>query len=330
MPAHGRYKPDIAVILVNLGTPDAPTPSAVRRFLREFLSDRRVVEAPRLIWWLVLNLIVLLRRPAPVAKLYASVWTPAGSPLRALTESLARAVAAEITAPHVRVYPAMTYGQPSLRARLEQLQADDIKRVLIVPLYPQYSATTSGAVVDIVARHLLASRRVPDIRIVSDYCERPDYLDAVADSIRASGTPGDSADRLLFSFHGIPQSYAQRGDPYPSCCEASARGIANRLGVPEGQWEIVFQSRFGREPWLQPYLDERLAELPAAGVAGVRVACPGFATDCLETLEEVAEQNRDVFFKAGGQRYEYIPALNDSPAHAKMLAGLIGEHIAGW
>jgi ferrochelatase len=325
----GRYKPDIAVVLVNLGTPDAPTPTAVRRYLREFLWDRRVVEVPRLLWWLVLNGIILLRRPRPVARLYAAIWTPQGSPLRVFTESLARAVGREISDPRVRVFPAMTYGRPSLAALLDQLHEEQFKRVLVLPLYPQYSATTSGAVIDIVARYLLKSRRVPDIRIVSDYCERPEYLDAVAACIREQ-LPAGSNDRLLFSFHGIPQSYAERGDPYPGCCEATARGIAQRLALAEGTWEIAFQSRFGRQPWLQPYLDQRLAALPGEGVEGVRVVCPGFATDCLETLEEVAVENRDAFFEAGGKRYEYIPALNDSPAHARLLANLVGEHISGW
>jgi ferrochelatase len=334
MSSHGRYKPDIAVILVNLGTPEAPTPVAVRRYLREFLSDRRVVEAPRLIWWLVLNLIVLVRRPRPVAKLYESIWTSAGSPLRVLTNALAERVAERISDPRVRVYPAMTYGTPSLRTRLEQLQVDEVKRVLVVPLYPQYSATTSGAVVDIVARYLLQTRRAPDIRIVRDYCERPDYLAAVAQSIRQHGeghaTLASADRRLLFSFHGIPQAYAERGDPYPECCAASARGIASQLGLPDDAWEIVFQSRFGRQPWLQPYLDKRLDALPSQGVKSVLVVCPGFATDCLETLEEVAEQNREGFLQAGGEQYEYVPALNDSPAHADMIAGLVREHIAGW
>lgn len=326
-----RYKPDIAVVLVNLGTPDAPTPAAVRRYLREFLWDRRVVEAPRLLWWLVLNLFILTRRPGPVAKLYASIWTPQGSPLRVLTTALARRVGEAVGDPRVRVEAAMTYGEPSLRACLARLQSEEIKRVLVVPLYPQYSATTSGAVVDIVARYLLTTRRAPDIRIVSDYCDRPAYLDAIADSIRAHrvATPMDGA-RLLFSFHGIPAAYAERGDPYPGCCEASARGIAARLGLSDGDWEMVFQSRFGRQPWLQPYLDQRLAELPKTGVSGVQVVCPGFATDCLETLEEVAEQNREAFLQAGGKAYAYIPALNDSAAHADLLAALVREHVAGW
>lgn len=333
MPSTSRYKPDIAVILVNLGTPDAPTPTAVRRYLREFLWDRRVVEVPRLIWWLVLNLIVLVRRPGPVSKLYASIWMPQGSPLRVLTESLAKNVAAEIRDERVQVFAAMTYGEPSLAARLRKLEADEVKRVLVVPLYPQYSASTNGAVVDIVARYLLQTRRAPDIRIVRDYCDRPAYLEAIADSIRRfqaehSGAGGDG--RLLFSFHGIPQSYVEKGDPYPGCCAATASGVAERLGLAEGSWEMLFQSRFGRQPWLQPYLDKRLHELPAAGVKSVCVVCPGFATDCLETLEEVAEQNREGFLEAGGEQYAYIPALNDSQAHAAMLSGLIQEHIAGW
>lgn len=321
------YKPDIAVVLVNLGTPQAPTPSAVRRYLREFLSDRRVVEAPRLVWWFVLNCIVLLTRPRRVAKLYASIWTPQGSPLAVYTRALADKVQAQLSDPRIRVHAAMTYGEPALSTLLWRLETEGVNRVLVLPLYPQYSATTTGAVVDIVARYLLATRRAPDLRIVRDYCDRPAYLDAIADSIRAHA-PSAADERLVFSFHGIPQSYADKGDPYPDCCAATARGVADRLGG--SAWEMTFQSRFGSQPWLQPYLDERLAALPKEGVKAVRVVCPGFATDCLETLEEVAGENREGFLHAGGERYAYVPALNDSPAHAALISDLVREHAAGW
>ncbi|MFZ5757528.1 MAG: ferrochelatase [Pseudomonadota bacterium] len=328
------YKPDIAVVLVNLGTPDAPTPSAVRHWLREFLWDRRVVEMPRLAWWFILNLFVLPFRPRRVAALYASIWTPAGSPLRAITGSLAEktgaALAAALPSSHIRVHAAMTYGEPSLASLLWKLEADGVNRVLVLPLYPQFSATTSGAVVDIVARYLLQTRRAPDLRIVRDYCEYPAYLDAVADSIRTYRAVHGDADRLLFSWHGIPQPYADRGDPYPHCCEATTRAVVARLGLPADAWSMAYQSRFGAQQWLQPYTDETLKSWPQRGVKTVQVVCPGFAADCLETLEEVAEQNREGFFHAGGERYAYIPALNDSPAHVAAIAALVRDHIAGW
>lgn len=324
------YQSDIAVVLVNLGTPDAPTATAVRRYLREFLSDRRVVEAPRLLWWLVLNLFILPFRPRRVARLYASIWTKQGSPLLVLTRSLAEKVQAAIGDPRVRVHAAMTYGEPSLAALLWKLEAENVNRVLVLPLYPQFSASTSGAVVDIVARYLLQTRRAPDVRIVRDYCDRDGYVAALADSIRQYRATSGADSHLLFSFHGIPQAYADKGDPYPLCCETTARAVAARLGLAENAWTLAYQSRFGRQQWLMPYTDETLRTWPQAGVKSVQVVCPGFAVDCLETLEEVAEQNRETFLHAGGERYAYIPALNDSAAHADLLAALVRDHSAGW
>lgn len=324
------YTPDIAVVLVNLGTPDAPTPAAVRRYLREFLMDRRVVELPRVLWWLILNLFVLTFRPRRVAKLYASIWTEQGSPLRAHTEALAAKVQSELAGSPVQVHAAMAYGEPSLASLLWKIEAAGVNRVLVLPLYPQFSATTNGAAVDIVARYLLKTRRAPDLRIVRDYCEDPGYLDAVADSIRAFRAEHGTADRLLLSFHGIPQPYADKGDPYPHCCEATAKGVISRLGLPADAWAMTYQSRFGAQQWLTPYTDETLKSWPQAGVKTVQVVCPGFAVDCLETLEEVAEENREAFLHAGGEGYAYIPALNAAPAHAGLLAALVRRHIAGW
>lgn len=324
------YRPEIAVILVNLGTPAAPTPSAVRRYLREFLGDRRVVEAPRWLWWLVLNFIILVFRPARVARLYDRIWTVQGSPLRVITESLAQRLGQRLADPQIRVHAAMTYGDPSLAALLEKLEAEGVGRVLVLPLYPQQSATTTGAAVDIVARYLLRTRRAPDLRIVRDYCDDPAFLDAVAASIREFQSHAGLPQRLVISFHGIPRAYVDRGDPYPGCCAASADGIAGRLGLGRDRWEMTFQSRFGREPWLTPYLDERLAAMPDEGLKSVQVVCPGFATDCLETLEEVAGQNRELFLAGGGERFAYIPALNDSTAHVDLLETLVRRNIAGW
>lgn len=324
------YKPDIAVVLVNLGTPTEPTPAAVRRWLREFLWDRRVVEMPRLLWWLILNLLVLPLRPRRVAKLYASIWMPAGSPLRVYMDALTPEVRRELADPRVQVHAAMAYGEPSLATLLWKLEAENVNRVLILPLYPQFSATSSGAVVDIVARYLLATRRAPDIRIVRDYCEDASYLDALADSIRAFRAEHGGVGRLLFSYHGIPQPFVERGDPYPHCCEATTRALVARLELADGSWGMAYQSRFGAQQWLTPYTDETLQTWAREGVKSVQVVCPGFAVDCLETLEEVAEQNRETFFAAGGSRYAYIPALNDSPGHATALATLVRRHVAGW
>ncbi|MFZ5723965.1 MAG: ferrochelatase [Pseudomonadota bacterium] len=324
------YRPDIAVVLVNLGTPEAPTPGAVRRWLREFLWDRRVVEMPRPLWWLILNLLVLPLRPRRVAKLYASIWTPQGSPLRVITEALAARVQASLADPRIRVHAAMTYGEPALAPLLWKLEADGVNRVLVLPLYPQFSATTSGAVVDIVARYLLATRRAPDIRIVRDYCEHPAYVAALADSIRTFRDTHGTADRLLFSFHGIPQACVDKGDPYPHCCEATVSALVAQLGLAPGSWQLAYQSRFGAQQWLVPYTDETLKSWPSTGVKSVQVVCPGFAADCLETLEEVAEQNREAFLHAGGERYAYIPALNDSRAHAACIAAVVRDHAAGW
>lgn len=334
MPApDSLYKPEIAVVLVNLGTPAAPTPSAVRRYLREFLSDRRVVEAPRFIWWLVLNGFILLRRPRRVARLYAAIWTPEGSPLRVLTESLAGKVQASIADPRVRVHAAMTYGEPSFSRLLRDLEAGRVTRVLVLPLYPQYSATTTGPVYDQVARYLLSTRRAPDLRILHDYCDHPAYLDALAATVRewrdGQGREG-APRRLLFSFHGIPQAYADKGDPYPDCCEATTRGVVERLGLADGEWEMAYQSRFGRQEWLKPYTDERLSAMPSEGIRAVEVICPGFAVDCLETVEEIAVENRERFLGASGERYSYIRALNDSERHVALIADLVREQLAGW
>ncbi len=326
-----RSSSEIAVVLVNLGTPTAPTPSAVRRYLREFLSDPRVVELPRWLWRPLLNLLVLPLRARRVARLYASIWQPDGSPLLVHTRALADRLQQVLgDAPTVRVHTAMSYGEPSLAALLWKLEAEQVKRVLILPLYPQFSATSSGAVVDIVARYLLTTRNPPELRIVREYSEHPAYVAAVADSIRAVRAKEGDAQQLLFSFHGIPRACIERGDPYAGCCEATARAVAAQLDLPTDRWMLAYQSRFGAAEWLAPHTDQTLKTWPQQGVKTVQIVCPGFAVDCLETLEEVAQQNRDAFFHAGGERYTYIPALNDSTAHAELLKVLINEHADAW
>lgn len=319
------------VLLVNLGTPDAPTTSALRRYLAEFLGDPRVVEVPRPIWLAVLHGIILPFRSPRSARAYAKVWTDQGSPLRVLSERLTSAVDAALSGrgADIEIGLAMRYGSPSVSSVLRQWKDRGLRRLLVVPLYPQYSATTTATVFDAVTKELATWRWVPELRWIGDYYREPAWLDAVAESIRRARQRRGTTNHLLFSFHGLPQRYLRAGDPYFCQCHASARLVAERLGLSEDDWSLSFQSRVGREPWLQPYTDQHLLALAARGVREVDVVCPGFAVDCLETLEEIAMQNAEAFEAAGG-RLHYIPALNDEPAHATLLAGLVAKHGSGW
>jgi ferrochelatase len=314
---------DTALLLVNLGTPAAPTPSAVRRYLAEFLSDPRVVQLPRWLWQPLLRLLILPLRAPRVAKKYAAIWLPGGSPLAVHTAALAEAVQANL--PGVEVRHAMRYGAPALSEALARLRADGARRVLVLPLYPQYSTTTTASVED-MAR---AAQGI-DVRVLHDYHRDPRWIDAVADSIRAHWQAHGRGERLLLSFHGIPQRLVDGGDPYAAQCQASAAAIAAALGLQAGEWGLAYQSRFGREAWLQPYTSATLQRLAADGVRTVDVACPGFAADCLETLEEIAMLNAEVFGEAGGRALHYIPCLNAAPAHADALAALAREALADW
>lgn len=316
-----------AALLVNLGTPEAPTPAAVRRYLAEFLMDPRVVEIPRPIWWLILHGVILRVRPRKSAHAYQSIWTEEGSPLMALSRKLTDAVRQELSerlgdgVPVVEL--AMRYGQPSIAAQLAALKAQGIERFVILPLYPQYSAPSTGTVFDAVAKAVSKWRAVPELRFVRDYYSHPGYTEAIAGSIARYWQEHGRKGLLLFSFHGLPERSRELGDPYYDQCQASARLIAERLGLADGEWQVVFQSRFGPARWLQPYCVEVLKELPTRGVNEVDVVCPGFAVDCLETLEEIAIANKDVFMEAGGSSYRMIPALNASPEHARLLADVI-------
>jgi ferrochelatase len=311
------------VLVVNLGTPDAPTPQAVRRFLAEFLSDPRVVDLPRLPWQIVLRTFILPFRPAKSAHAYQQVWTPAGSPLLTGTEALTRALASRLAARRAAPMPVamgMTYGNPSIARALEELRGAGVDHVVVLPLYPQYSATTTAAVFDRVEAALARWPAGPRTTLIEDYHAEPGYVAALADSIRAARTPFD---HLLFSFHGIPQRYADRGDPYGEQCRRTARLVAERLALPAERWSLAFQSRVGGARWLGPYTEDRLAALARAGVARLAVACPGFAVDCLETLEEIAIRGAETFIAAGGIDFEYIPALNDDASQVDCLAGLV-------
>ncbi len=322
-----------AVLLVNLGTPEAPTPRALRRYLGEFLADPRIVETPRWLWWLILHGIILRIRPRRSARAYAKVWTERGSPLMAFSRDLSDKLASNLTlaeqAP-VKVALAMRYGEPSISNVLRELRGAGIRRLLVIPMYPQYSATTTASVYDAVVDELRGWRWLPELRWVADYFEHPPWISAVADSIRDYWREHGQAERLLFSFHGIPKRYLINGDPYHCQCHASARLIASELGLDDSQWQLTFQSRFGREEWLRPYTDKTLEALPAQGIRNVQLVCPGFAVDCLETLEENAMENREIFLHAGGESFGYIPALNDSDAHVQALATLVRRHSAGW
>ncbi|GAB1595096.1 ferrochelatase [Lysobacter sp. PAGU 2638] len=315
--------PRTALVLVNLGTPDAPTPSAVRRYLAEFLHDHRVVDLTRWLWCPLLHFVILPVRGGPVAKKYASIWMEGddgGSPLAVYTRRLARAVQAEL--PEVLVIDAMRYGRPSLKDALAQLHAGGIERVVMLPLYPQYSTSTTASVADIVDR-------MPSLptRMVDDYHLDAGWVTAVADSIRAAraGTTGDR--HLLFSYHGLPERFIRRGDPYQAQCEASSEAIARALGLERSQWSLAYQSQFGKEKWVGPSTRDTLAGFAARGVLDVDVACPGFAVDCLETLEEISDMLAHEFAQAGG-RMNYIPCLNDTPTHARVLAELTRRALA--
>jgi protoporphyrin/coproporphyrin ferrochelatase len=317
-----------AVLLVNLGTPDAPTTAAVRRYLAEFLHDRRVVDVNRWLWCPLLHGGILPFRSPRLARKYASIWIDGrGSPLRVHSEELRAALAHRM--PHVRVALAMRYGNPAIAQTLRSLRDSGLRRLLVLPLYPQYSATTTASVFDAVDRELSRWENRPELRCVRDYHLDPGWLDAMAARISRAraDAPGE---RLLLSFHGVPERYARRGDPYPRECEASAKAIAQRLQLDPAQWRLGYQSRFGREPWLGPATIDVLRDWAREGIARVDVACPGFAVDCLETLEEIAVQNAEVFLSKGGVSLRYLPALNADELHADALAGLVRRHTAGW
>jgi protoporphyrin/coproporphyrin ferrochelatase len=335
-PPHRHGNPaGTAVILVNLGTPEAPTGTALRRYLKQFLSDPRVVEIPRPVWWLILNGIILNIRPKKSAAKYATVWTDEGSPLRVHTERQAKLLKGLLgeRGHHVTVTWAMRYGQPSVPAVLNHLKAEGARRILIIPMYPQYAASTTATVVDEAARWLLGTRNQPEMRFLRNYHDDAGYLAALEKSVRrhwqANGPLGDQ-DRLLISFHGLPKRSLDLGDPYFCECHKTGRLLAERLGLNGKQYEICFQSRFGKAEWLQPYTAPTLHAWGGSGVRRVDVICPGFSADCLETLEEIAQEGRDDFLAAGGKEYHYIPALNEDPEWIRALGDIAERHLAGW
>jgi ferrochelatase len=322
-----------AIVLVNLGTPAAPTTDAVCDFLAEFLSDPRVVESPRWIWWPILHGYILRTRPRRSAEAYAKVWRDDGSPLLVFSERLAEAVRTEVerrSDGKVGVALAMTYGEPSMTATIKSLMARGVHRLLVLPLFPQYSATSTGAALDAALRVMQRLRRVPELRTISDYHADAGYLAALVGSVQAHWAQHGRGDRLLLSFHGIPKKYAAAGDPYPDQCRETARRLGDALGLGDDELLVTFQSRLGRQPWLRPYTDEAIEQLARQDVETLDVLCPGFAVDCLETLEEVALRYRTIFLTHGGRQFRYIPALNATRSHATALADIAMRQLAGW
>lgn len=338
MPYQGlaRYRHDEAeksgLLLVNLGTPDAAEPRAVRRYLAEFLGDPRVIELPRALWLPLLHGVILPLRSRRSAHAYAQVWSERGSPLRWHSEDLVAALQRQFDADGVAVEVrlAMRYGGPSIGSVLDDWIRAGLRQLLVLPLYPQFSATTTATTFDEVGRCLAGWRWPPELRLINDYFAEPGWAAAVAARIRAHWAEHGRGERLLMSFHGLPQRYLRAGDPYHCQCHASARLIAAELGLAPSEWQTSFQSRVGREPWLQPYTDHTVEQLAREGVKTLDVVCPGFAVDCLETLEEIAMQNAEAFRAAGGETLRYIPALNAGADHAAVLAALARRHLQGW
>jgi protoporphyrin/coproporphyrin ferrochelatase len=333
--AHGTT-PRTAVLLVNLGTPDAPEAGAVRRYLKEFLSDQRVVEIPRIAWWPILNGIILTVRPRKSAAKYATIWTEQGSPLMVNSKEQATLLRGYLGEQGVDadVALAMRYGQPSIASVLAELQRRHTERVLIIPMYPQYSATTTASVLDAVFDVLARTRNVPEVRWVKHFHDDPGYIDALKQSVlrhwKAHGRAHDAGGKLVMSFHGVPKRTLLLGDPYHCECQKTGRLLAEALGLGKDDYIVTFQSRFGRAEWLQPYTAPTLHDLGRRGVSRVDVMCPGFPADCLETLEEIAMEGKQEFLTAGGKDYRYIPCLNGSPAFIHALTRIAERHMQGW
>lgn len=329
----------IGVLLVNLGTPDATDYWSMRRYLKEFLSDRRVIEVPRLLWWFILNVIILTVRPGPKGKDYDKIWNKERNegPLKTITRAQAEGVAAQLRTAlgdgfsRISIDWAMRYGNPSIASRLAALQSEGCERILIVPLYPQYAAATSATVCDKFFESLMKMRWQPSVRIAPPYYDDPVYIEALASSLRAGLARLDfEPEVVLASFHGVPQKYLMQGDPYHCQCAKTARLLREAMGWGAERLRLTFQSRFGREPWLQPYTDETIKALAGQGVKKLAVITPGFAADCLETIEEIGIENREYFIEAGGKHFARIDCLNDSPVGIDLLAHIVKRELAGW
>lgn len=323
----------LGILITNLGTPEAPTAAAIRKYLAEFLWDPRVVEIPRPIWWLILHGIILNTRPRVKARDYKKIWTDEGSPLLVISkqqrDALQTNLESKFSGP-VKVVLAMRYGQPSIQTGLEQLKQCNAKRVLVLPLYPQYSASTTASTFDAVANEFMQQRWMPELRMVNNYGSNEGYINACVTQIQNYWNTNTKSQKLIFSFHGLPKRNLELGDPYHCECHETARLIAEKLNLDESQWQLTFQSRFGKAEWLQPYTIKTMEELPMQDVKTIDVFCPGFSADCIETLEEINMENRSVFLNAGGEAFNYIPALNTEGAHIDALVNIIMQHTQGW
>ena len=323
-------KAKVTIILANLGTPDEPTAVAVRRFLKQFLSDQRVIEIPKPIWQIILRLFILPFRPKRVAHAYAMVWGQ-DSPMREIVLQQVQAVQQQLIQDYpqfeVNVVPAMSYGNPGIQDLLQNLSANVQDHIILLPLFPQYSATSTAPLYDAIAKWILTQRNLPGLSMIRDYYQHPLYIQALAQSVRNYRAEHGSAEKLLMSFHGIPQPYADKGDPYADRCRITAQLLAQALNLAEDQWAISFQSRFGKQEWVKPYTDATLQQWAEQGVKSVQIMSPAFSADCLETLEELAIQNADLFKSAGGQDYAYIPALNADADHLALLTTLLQANL---
>jgi ferrochelatase len=315
-------KNTIGLLITNIGSPDQPTPPAVRMYLKKFLSDPRVIEIPKIAWLPILYGIILPLRSKKSAQLYQKIWTDQGSPLTYLSQQIATKLQKQLQIP---VALGMHYGKPSIEEGLRLLHHANVNKIIVLPLFPQYSATSTAATFDHVAKILKQYRDIPDIHFLHDYATHPNYIETVSHSIQQDWTQQNKPEHLLFSFHGIPKRNITLGDPYQNQCQLTAELIAEKLQLNKNEWSIAYQSRLGRAKWLTPYTDHILKELPTRGITNIHVVCPGFAVDCLETLEEIAIRGKKQFLQAGGKEFHYIPALNDHDAHIKMLERIIHE-----
>ena len=323
-------KPKVSIIVANLGTPDEASVAGVRRFLAQFLSDQRVIEIPKPIWQIILRLFILPFRPKRVAEAYASVWRE-DSPMREILFEQVKQIQAQLPQQfpefELNIVPAMSYGNPGIQQVLQNLTQDPHDHLILLPLFPQYSATSTAPLYDALAKWTLKQRNLPGISIVRDYYQHPLYIQALAQSVRDFRAEHGTADKLLMSFHGIPQPYADKGDPYADRCRITAKLVAQQLGLTEDQWAVSFQSRFGKQEWVKPYTDALLEDWAKQGVKSVQIMSPAFSADCLETLEELAIENAENFKAAGGQSYAYIPALNTRSDHLQLLSHLLQANL---
>ena len=318
----------IGLVLVNLGTPDSPETPDVKKYLRQFLSDPRVIESPKFIWWFILNGGILPYRSSKSAEKYQTVWQHEGSPIRLLGESLVKKLSDTLDSQKFQVKLAMTYGQPAIGDVISQLLAEGIEDIRVIPLYPQYSATTTAPVYDQIGKFLQSQRNLPSLRILRNYCDDKNYHVAMANCIRQHWETEGKGEKLIFSYHGIPKKYADKGDPYPQECYRTSLGIAKQLNLQKNEWETCFQSRFGPAEWLQPYLSDRMSQLPAENIKKIDVVAPSFACDCLETLEEIKMEAQEMFLAAGGEEFRYVEALNDSDLHVDLIIQLLQQRLS--